>query len=55
MGRHINKKNLGKSFQLFKSKIINVPVDYYNEKEIAKNGSKITGVLKHKTDTKVEN
>ena len=34
---------------------MNVPVDYDNEKEIAKNGSKITGVLKHKTDKKVEN
>ena len=49
------KTNQGKQFRLFKSKLMNVPVDYDNEKEIAKNGSKITGVLKHKTDKKVEN
>ena len=49
------KPKKGKSFQVLRSKIINVLVDYNNEKEQTNNGSVITGVLKQKTEKKVEN
>ena len=51
----LTKTKQGKSFRLFRSKIINVPLDYDDKKEQTNNGSDITVVLKHKTEKKVEN
>ena len=44
----LTKTKQGKSFRVFRSKLTNVPIDYDDEKEITKNRSEITGVLKHK-------
>ena len=32
---------------------MNLPIDYYDEKERTKNGLEITGMLKHKTEKQV--